>query len=162
MADPAEADIIIINTCGFIESAKTEAIENILMACQYKQENPDLKVIVTGCLAERYKQQIIQEIPRSMPLSALAPTPRCPPSFAASVPTVRARLESYGLKSDIAVRRCARYLDPAALCYLKIAEGCNNGCYYCAIPLIRGACAAVKSTTASPRPAGWRARVCAS
>ena len=63
VADPAEADIIIINTCGFIESAKTEAIENILMACQYKQENPDLKVIVTGCLAERYKQQIIQEIP---------------------------------------------------------------------------------------------------
>ena len=47
VADPAEADIIIINTCGFIESAKTEAIENILMACQYKQENPDLKVIVT-------------------------------------------------------------------------------------------------------------------
>ena len=43
MADPAEADIIIINTCGFIESAKTEAIENILMACQYKQENPDLQ-----------------------------------------------------------------------------------------------------------------------
>ena len=63
VADPGEADIIIINTCGFIESAKTEAIENILMACQYKQENPDLKVIVTGCLAERYKQQIIQEIP---------------------------------------------------------------------------------------------------
>ena len=63
VADPAEADIIIINTCGFIESAKTEAIENILMACQYKQENPNLKVIVTGCLAERYKQQIIQEIP---------------------------------------------------------------------------------------------------
>ena len=63
MGDPAEADIIIINTCGFIESAKTEAIENILMACQYKQQNPDLKVIVTGCLAERYKHQIVQEIP---------------------------------------------------------------------------------------------------
>ena len=44
VADPAEADIIIINTCGFIESAKSEAIENILMACQYKQENPDLKI----------------------------------------------------------------------------------------------------------------------
>ena len=61
VGDPAEADIIIINTCGFIESAKTEAIENILMACQYKQQNPDLKVIVTGCLAERYKHQIVQE-----------------------------------------------------------------------------------------------------
>ena len=48
VADPAEADVIIINTCGFIESAKTEAIENILMACQYKEQNPDLKVIVTS------------------------------------------------------------------------------------------------------------------
>ena len=55
VADPAEADVIIINTCGFIQSAKEEAIENILMACQYKRGNPGLKVIVTGCLAERYK-----------------------------------------------------------------------------------------------------------
>ena len=91
VADPAEADIIIINTCGFIESAKTEAIENILMACQYKQENPDLKVIVTGCLAERYKQQIIQEIPEVDAVVGIGSTPRCPPSSAASVSTVRAR-----------------------------------------------------------------------
>ena len=77
VGDPAEADIIIINTCGFIESAKTEAIENILMACQYKQQNPALKVIVTGCLAERS--------------SASAPTPRCPPLCAACVPTAQAR-----------------------------------------------------------------------
>ena len=91
MGDPAEADIIIINTCGFIESAKTEAIENILMACQYKQENPDLKVIVTGCLAERYKQQIIQEIPEVDAVVASAPTPHCPPSSAASVRPVPAR-----------------------------------------------------------------------
>ena len=49
-----KAGIIIVNTCGFIQSAKEEAIENILMACQYKQQNPNLKVIVTGCLAERY------------------------------------------------------------------------------------------------------------
>ena len=51
VADLAEADVILVNTCGFIESAKTEAIENILEACSYKQQNPDLKVIVTGCLA---------------------------------------------------------------------------------------------------------------
>mgnify|MGYP000234822785 FL=1 len=91
MADPAEADIIIINTCGFIESAKTEAIENILMACQYKQENPDLKVIVTGCLAERYKQQIIQEIPEVDAVVGIGSNAALPPSSAASVPTVRAR-----------------------------------------------------------------------
>ena len=55
VADLAEADVILVNTCGFIESAKTEAIENILEACAYKQQNPNLKVIVTGCLAERYR-----------------------------------------------------------------------------------------------------------
>ena len=58
VADLAEADVILVNTCGFIESAKTEAIENILEACAYKQQNPNLKVIVTGCLAERYRSQI--------------------------------------------------------------------------------------------------------
>ena len=63
VADPEQADIIIVNTCGFIQSAKEEAIENILMACQYKQQNPNLKVIVTGCLAERYKTQIVSEMP---------------------------------------------------------------------------------------------------
>ena len=51
VADLAEADVILVNTCGFIESAKTEAIENILEACAYKQQNPNLKVIVTGCRA---------------------------------------------------------------------------------------------------------------
>ena len=53
VADLADADVILVNTCGFIESAKTEAIENILEACSYKQANPNLKVVVTGCLAER-------------------------------------------------------------------------------------------------------------
>ena len=63
VADLAEADAVLVNTCGFIESAKTEAIENILEACSYKQANPALKVVVTGCLAERYRSQIAQEIP---------------------------------------------------------------------------------------------------
>ena len=63
VADLAEADVILVNTCGFIESAKTEAIENILEACSYKQANPNLKVVVTGCLAERYRSQSEEEIP---------------------------------------------------------------------------------------------------
>ena len=96
VADIADADMVLVNTCGFIESAKTEAIENILEACSYKQQNPALKVVVTGCLAERYRSQIRTEIP----------------------------------EVD-AVVGCAS-------AYLKIAEGCNNRCHYCAIPLIRG------------------------
>lgn len=63
VAEPREADAVIINTCGFIESAKAEAIETILTVCAYKEENPNLKVIVTGCLAERYRQQIREEMP---------------------------------------------------------------------------------------------------
>ena len=101
VADPEQADIIIVNTCGFIQSAKEEAIENILMACQYKQQNPNLKVIVTGCLAERYKTQIVSEMPE---VDAVV-----------------------GIGSNAAL--------PAIV---KIAEGCNNRCHYCAIPLIRG------------------------
>ena len=63
VAELGEADVILVNTRGFIESAKTEAIENILEACSYKQVNPNLKVVVTGCLAERYRSQIEEEIP---------------------------------------------------------------------------------------------------
>ena len=62
-ADLSEAELILVNTCGFIESAKAEAIENILMACSYKEQNPALKVVVTGCLAERYREEIQKEIP---------------------------------------------------------------------------------------------------
>ena len=69
VAELSEADVILVNTCGFIESAKTEAIENILEACSYKQQNPDLKVIVTGCLAERYRSQIEEEIPGTVKLA---------------------------------------------------------------------------------------------
>ena len=139
VADPAEADIIIINTCGFIESAKTEAIENILMACQYKQENPDLKVIVTGCLAERYKQQIIQEIPEVDAVVGIGSNAALPAIVRRVCADGAGQIESYGPKSDMRLGGARVISTPRHYAYLKIAEGCNNGCYYCAIPLIRGA-----------------------
>ena len=139
VADPAEADIIIINTCGFIESAKTEAIENILMACQYKQENPDLKVIVTGCLAERYKQQIIQEIPEVDAVVGIGSNAALPAIVRRLCADGTGQIESYGPKSDMRLGGARVISTPRHYAYLKIAEGCNNGCYYCAIPLIRGA-----------------------
>ena len=83
VADLAEADVILVNTCGFIESAKTEAIENILEACSYKQQNPELKVIVTGCLAERYRSQIEEEIPEVDAVVGCAPTRPSTPSWPA-------------------------------------------------------------------------------
>ena len=139
VADPTEADIIIINTCGFIESAKTEAIENILMACQYKQENPDLKVIVTGCLAERYKQQIIQEIPEVDAVVGIGSNAALPAIVRRVCADGAGQTESYGPKSDMQLGGARVISTPRHYAYLKIAEGCNNGCYYCAIPLIRGA-----------------------
>ena len=139
VANPAEADIIIINTCGFIESAKTEAIENILMACQYKQENPDLKVIVTGCLAERYKQQIVQEIPEVDAVVGIGSNAALPAIVRRVCAAGAGQTESYGPKSDMQLGGARVISTPRHYAYLKIAEGCNNGCYYCAIPLIRGA-----------------------
>ena len=137
VADLAEADVILVNTCGFIESAKTEAIENILEACAYKQQNPELKVIVTGCLAERYRSQIEEEIPEVDAVVGCASNK--------AIDTIVARLfhgedhlESYGAKKDFPLGGKRVIGTPAHYAYLKIAEGCNNRCHYCAIPGIRG------------------------
>ena len=136
VGDPAEADIIIINTCGFIESAKTEAIENILMACQYKQENPDLKVIVTGCLAERYKQQIIQEIPEVDAVVGIGSNAALPAIVRRLCADGAGQIESYGPKSDMQLGGARVISTPRHYAYLKIAEGCNNRCHYCELILV--------------------------
>ena len=129
------ADCIIVNTCGFIESAKAEAIENILMACEYKQMNPDLKVVVTGCLAERYREQIRTEIPEVDAVVGIGSNK--------ALPAILERLtagpaESYGPKTDMPLGGSRVISTPAHYAYLKISEGCNNRCHYCAIPMIRG------------------------
>ena len=121
VADLAEADVILVNTCGFIESAKTEAIENILEACSYKQQNPELKVIVTGCLAERYRSQIEEEIPEVDAVVGCASNK--------AIDTIVARLfhgedhlESYGAKKDFPLGGKRVIGTPANYAYLKIAE----------------------------------------
>jgi ribosomal protein S12 methylthiotransferase len=137
VAELGEADVILVNTCGFIESAKTEAIENILEACSYKQANPNLKVVVTGCLAERYRDQIREEIPEVDAVVGCASNPVID-SIVARV-TGGEEVESYGAKKDFPLGGKRVIGTPAHYAYLKIAEGCNNHCHYCAIPLIRGA-----------------------
>ena len=136
VADLADADAVLVNTCGFIESAKTEAIENILMACSYKEANPNLKVLVTGCLAERYKTDIISEIPEVDAVVGCASNP----AICAVLDRVTGgeQIESYGPKKDFPLGGKRVIGTPAHYAYLKIAEGCNNRCHYCAIPLIRG------------------------
>ena len=137
VADLGEADVILVNTCGFIESAKTEAIENILEACSYKQANPNLKVIVTGCLAERYRSQIEEEIPEVDAVVGCASN-KAIDSIVARLFNGEDHLESYGLKKDFPLGGKRVIGTPAHYAYLKIAEGCNNRCHYCAIPAIRG------------------------
>lgn len=138
VADPAEADAIIVNTCGFIQSAKEEAIENILLACGYKQTNPALKVIVTGCLAERYKQQIAAEMPEVDAVVGMGSNAALPEILRRVCTPGAGRVESYGPKTDMPLGGARIISTPGHYAYLKIAEGCNNRCRYCAIPLIRG------------------------
>lgn len=135
-AQLAEADCILVNTCGFIESAKTEAIESILEACTYKQQNPALKVVVTGCLAERYQSEILQEIPEVDAVVGMGSNK----DIAAILERLAAEphLEAYGPKADLPLDAPRVISTPRHYAYLKIAEGCNNRCAYCAIPLIRG------------------------
>lgn len=132
----SEADAIIVNTCGFIEEAKREAIENILEAAQYKKEGKCKAVIVTGCLAERYKDDVTAEIPEADVCVGIG-------SNSDIVNIVKNAIEgkaknTYGAKEllDLNANRILGGVPFTA--YLKIADGCDNCCTYCAIPKIRG------------------------
>ena len=135
-ADETEADVVIINTCGFIESAKKEAIDNILDIAWLK-ENKDLKgLIVTGCLAERYRNSILEEFPEVDAVLGVG-------SIHNIVEAVAKVLEGEKYTS-FEDKNCVRLggdrvlTTPEYTAYLKIAEGCDNRCTYCAIPSIRG------------------------
>ena len=134
----AEAEVIIVNTCGFIEDAKTEAIENILEVARYKTEDEGkLKaLIVTGCLAERYRDEITENIPEVDAVVGIA----CNNNI---VEIVRRTLNAekggyYGPKEELSIEGERLLSTPKYTAYVKIAEGCDNCCTYCAIPQIRG------------------------
>lgn len=132
----AEADAIIINTCGFIESAKAEAIENILEAAKYKNEGKCKALIVTGCLAERYQNDVTEEIPEVDVCVGIG-------SNGKIAEIVKAAIEgecknSFGAKEDLDLNSKRILGGYPFTAYLKVADGCNNCCTYCAIPKIRG------------------------
>ena len=131
-----EADVIIVNTCAFIESAKQESIDNILDVAWLKKHRHLKGIVVTGCLAERYRNEIFKELPEVDALIGVG-------SINDIVPAVEAaykgeKFSSYGDKntSDLGGNRIIN--TPHYTAYLKIAEGCDNHCTYCAIPMIRG------------------------
>ena len=140
--EETEADIVIINTCGFIESAKKEAIENILDVAWLKQHNDLKAIIVTGCLAERYREEIFAELPEVDALLGVGSIH----NIVQAVESVQARLAdatlpkyaSFEDKNTVALGGDRVLTTPEYYSYLKIAEGCDNRCTYCAIPSIRG------------------------
>ena len=132
----AEADVIIINTCGFIESAKSEAIENIIEAAKYKNEGKCKAIIVTGCLAERYKNDVTEEIPEADVCVGIG-------SNGDIAKIVRRAIEgkaenSFKDKLDLDLNTPRILGGYPFSAYIKIADGCDNCCTYCAIPAIRG------------------------
>lgn len=131
------ADAVIVNTCGFIEDAKKEAIENILDMVELKNEGVIGKIIVTGCLAERYREEIAKEFPEVDAVVGIG-------SNGDICEICEKALESDEIVESFANKACLplngeRMLTtPSYFAYLKIAEGCSNHCTYCAIPSIRG------------------------
>ncbi len=131
-----EADVVVINTCGFIEDAKKEAIDNILEMAELKKEGSISKILVTGCLAERYKDEIIKEIPEVDGVIGLG-------ANADIVDALRSVMNGekvgiYPEKEKMPLGGERLLTTPQHWAYLKIADGCSNCCTYCAIPSIRG------------------------
>ncbi|MDE5755979.1 MAG: 30S ribosomal protein S12 methylthiotransferase RimO [Clostridia bacterium] len=134
--EPSEADIIIINTCGFIDSAKQEAIDTILEMAEYKKDKCKY-LIVTGCLAQRYMQELEKEFPEVDMFLGTANYHKLPLLIKNMVGGQGEKC--YVNDKDARVFSPKRVLTtPYHYAYLKIAEGCDNKCTYCAIPNIRG------------------------
>ncbi len=132
----AEADAIIINTCGFIEEAKSEAIENIIEAAQYKIDGNCKAIVVTGCLAERYRDDVTTEIPEADVCVGIG-------SNGNIAEIVKNAIEgnaknSYGEKDALDLNGKRILGGWPFTAYLKVGDGCDNCCTYCAIPKIRG------------------------
>jgi len=134
--EEAEADAIIINTCGFIEDAKAEAIENILEAARYKSEGNCKALIVTGCLAERYKDDVTDEIPEVDVCIGLGSNGNI---AEITKNAIEGKKQNYYGEKEALDLNGKRILGGYPFStYLKVADGCDNCCTYCAIPKIRG------------------------
>ena len=135
-AEVVGSDVVVINTCGFIDSAKAEAIDYILQVGQLKQQRLIGKILVTGCLSQRYQEQIVEEMPEVDGILGTG-------SYAQIVSAVDALLMEEPVSIfgsiDTPEEETGRILTtPEHYAYIKIAEGCDNRCAYCIIPYLRG------------------------
>ena len=135
-ADVVGSDVVVINTCGFIDSAKAEAIDHILQMAQLKAEGLIGKILVTGCLSQRYREEILQELPEVDGVLGTG-------SYTEVVTAIEKLLQNEPFRSfgsiDAPEEETGRILTtPEHYAYIKIAEGCDNRCSYCIIPYLRG------------------------
>lgn len=135
-ADSGYADVVIVNTCGFIADAKAESIENILEFAQLKKEKQIQKIIVTGCLSQRYQQELAEEIPECDAVLGLGANA----DIAAVIERVMAgeTVREFPSRDSWCLDGSRVLTTPHFFAYLRIADGCDNRCAYCAIPNIRG------------------------
>ena len=134
--DAGLADIAIVNTCGFINSAKQESIEEILELVTLKNEGQIKKIVVTGCLAERYQHEIKEDIPEVDAVIGIGANGNIGELLKEMME--KGSVESYPDKYEMPLCGERELTTPSYFAYLKIAEGCDNKCTYCAIPMIRG------------------------
>lgn len=140
--DPSEAEIIIVNTCGFIESAKEESIDTILQMAEYKKSGSCKYIIVTGCLSQRYAEELFSELPEADAIAGVEVYDEIG-SIIKRVMNGERFIMLERSKPDVIYTSKETFLPrilttPSYTAYLKIAEGCDNCCSYCAIPKIRG------------------------
>ena len=129
-------DVVVINTCGFIDSAKSEAIDAILTVAQLKEQGLVRKILVTGCLSQRYQDEVRKEMPEVDGMLGTG-------SYTEIVPAIESLLEEHAVVSfgsiDTPEEETGRILTtPSHYAFVKIAEGCDNRCAYCIIPYLRG------------------------
>lgn len=134
--DSGTCDVVIVNTCGFIESAKQESIENILEFVTLKNEGRIKAICVTGCLAERYQEEIAKEIPEADVVLGIGSNEEICDAIEAALAGEKVR--HFGPKENLPLEGERIVSNLPFFAYLKIAEGCDNRCTYCAIPMIRG------------------------
>ena len=136
-ADIVGADVVVINTCGFIDSAKAEAIDHILQVAALKDQGMVGKILVTGCLSQRYQQDILKEMPEVDGILGTGSYTEIVPAIEALLNTDDQILELGDI--DAPEQESGRILTtPEHYAFLKIAEGCDNRCAYCIIPYLRG------------------------
>ena len=136
LAEPAGADAVVINTCGFIDSAKSEAIDTILSMAALKEQGQVGKILVTGCLSQRYQQEILEEMPEVDGIMGTG-------SYGEIVPALRELAQGRTVSRFGSIHAPVEELDrvlttPSYYAFLRIAEGCDNHCAYCVIPSLRG------------------------